>query len=224
MYSIAIDGPSSAGKSTVAKEVAKKLSFIYVDTGAMYRATAIYFSRNNVKKEDENTISSRLKEVNIELRYENGVQQVLLNNENVTSLLRSEEMGQFSSIISTYAAVRKYLVSLQQEIGKKNNIVMDGRDIGTVVLPDANLKIFLTADVDIRAERRCLELQAKGLNKTFDEVKEDLIVRDERDQNRKESPLKKADDAILLDSSFLSVEEVCEKILNLWNSKMKCEE
>lgn len=224
MYSIAIDGPSSAGKSTVAKELAKKLSFVYVDTGAMYRATAIYFSRNNVLATEEDEISSRLNEINIELCYENGSQQVLLNNENVTSFLRSEEIGNFSSMISTYAAVRKYLVSLQQEIGKKQNIIMDGRDIGTVVLPNADLKIFLTADVDTRAQRRCLELQAKGINKTFEEVKKDLNERDYRDQNRKESPLRQAEDAILLDSTYLSVEEVCEKILNLWNNKMKCEE
>lgn len=224
MYSIAIDGPSSAGKSTVAKELAKKLSFVYVDTGAMYRATSIYFSRNNVLATEENEISSRLNEINIELCYENGSQQVLLNKENVTSFLRSEEIGNFSSMISTYAAVRKYLVSLQQEIGKKQNIIMDGRDIGTVVLPNADLKIFLTADVDTRAKRRCLELQAKGINKTFEEVKKDLNERDNRDQNRKESPLRQAEDAILLDSTYLSVEEVCEKILNLWNNKMKCEE
>lgn len=220
-YSIAIDGPGSAGKSTIAKQLARKLNFIYVDTGAMYRAAAIYFIRKNIASTAEDKICSLLDEITIELKQENESQQVYLNKENVTNLLRTEQVGEFSSVISTYQKVREKLVSLQQEMGKKSSIIMDGRDIGTVVLPNANLKIFLTATIEVRAKRRYLELKEKGIVKTEEEVLKDLMIRDDRDINRKHSPLKQAADAILLDTTNLTIEEVCDEILKLWEEKQK---
>lgn len=210
---IAIDGPAGAGKSTIAKLVAQKMNFVYVDTGAMYRAMGIYFVKRGISPEDENAISSACQDADISITYENGTQQVLLNGENVTELLRTEDAGKMASATSGYIAVRKKLVELQQKLAAKENVVMDGRDIGTVVLPKADLKIYLTASVETRAKRRFLELTEKGITCNIKEIEKDIEERDYRDMHRENSPLKKAEDAVYLDSSHMSIEEVAEMIM-----------
>lgn len=212
MYSIAIDGPAGAGKSTIAKTIAKKLEFIYVDTGAMYRAMALYFIRNGIDPSDENAINAACADVHVGIAYENGAQQVLLNGENVTGLIRTEEVGNMASKTSAYPTVRATLLDLQRSC-EKADILMDGRDIGTNVLPDADLKIYLTASSEIRARRRYDELIEKGEKADLAQIEKDIIIRDKQDMERKIAPLKKAEDAVLVDSSDMTIEEVVECIL-----------
>ena len=216
-YSVAIDGPAGAGKSTIAKMVAKKLGFIYVDTGAMYRAMALHLLRKGIPATDSAAISAACEDADITIQYQNGEQVVLLNGENVNGLIRTEEVGNMASSSSTNGDVRKKLVSLQQRLAKTAEVIMDGRDIGTVVLPDANVKIYLTAGSDVRAKRRYDELTAKGETCDLQKIEKDIIERDERDMNREISPLRQADDAILVDSSYMTIEEVVEKIISLIN-------
>ena len=207
-YAIAIDGPSGAGKSTIAKRVAKELSFIYVDTGAMYRAMALFFLRKGIDPADEAAIASSCAEVEISLEYAGGVQQILLNGENVTGLIRTEEVGKMASATSVYLPVRKKLVELQRQLASKKDVIMDGRDIGTAVLPDATLKVYLTASSRVRATRRYKELVEKGTVCDLDEIEKDIIERDARDMNRELSPLRQAEDAVLLDTSNMTFAEV----------------
>ena len=207
IYNIAIDGPAGAGKSTIARRVAKELSFIYVDTGAMYRAMGIYFSDLGIAPEEQEKIEAACKDVKISISYENGEQQVYLNGVNVTGRLRTEEAGKMASATSAYLEVRKKLVELQQEMAENTDLVMDGRDIGTVVLPDATVKIFLTATPEARATRRWKEYQAKGIDTPYEEVLADVKQRDYQDTHRAAAPLKQAEDAVLLDTSELDFEQ-----------------
>lgn len=215
MYNIAIDGPAGAGKSTIAKIVAKELGFIYVDTGAMYRTMALACYRDGIKADEEEKVIEKCGEVNISLKYENGVQKVYLDNEDVSTLIRQEEIGNMTSAIAVYGPVREILVAMQQELADKNNVVMDGRDIGTAVLPSADLKIYLTASARTRAERRYRELLEKGQSCDIDEIEKDIRERDFRDMNRKISPLVQAEDAVLVDSSDMDIEQVVETIKKL---------
>jgi len=212
-YSIAIDGPAGAGKSTIAKRIAKHLNFIYVDTGAMYRALALYFIRNNISPDEKEKIKNACNNADITIEYLNGEQQVILNGENVSHLIRTEEVGNMASAASVYPSVRLKLVELQRNLAKKANVVMDGRDIGTYVLPNADLKIYLTAGSSERARRRYLELKERGIAADISEIEKDIIERDKRDMNRDFAPLRQAEDAILIDSSDMTIEEVNETII-----------
>ncbi len=214
--SIAIDGPAGAGKSTIARRVAKTLGFIYVDTGAMYRAMALYMIKNGIDASESDKISATCESADITIRHEDGEQVVYLNGENVNGLIRTEEVGNMASASSVNGDVRKKLVQLQQKLAETTDVVMDGRDIGTVVLPNANLKIFLTASSKVRAKRRFDELSAKGCNCNIEEIEKDIIDRDYRDMHREISPLKQAEDAVLVDSSDMTIDEVSEKILSLF--------
>jgi len=218
--SVAIDGPAGAGKSTIAKSVANKLQYIYVDTGAMYRAMAIYFIKNKIDPTDEDAINNACENVNITIEYLNGEQQVILNGENITSVLRNEEVGKIASKTSIYAKVRTKLVELQRELASTTDVIMDGRDIGTTVLPNANVKIYLTASVEARASRRYKELLEKGECPNFDIIKNDIENRDYQDMNRENSPLKQAEDAVLVDSSDINIEETIAAIINEINKKL----
>ena len=209
---IAIDGPAGAGKSTIAKKLAADLGYVYVDTGAMYRSMAYYFLTNHIDAGDEKAVEAACPDVNVTIQYVNGEQQVLLNGENVNSVIRKEEVGNMASTISVYPVVRTKLVELQRQLAAKENVIMDGRDIGTVVLPDANVKIYLTASSKVRAQRRFDELTAKGISCDMNEIEKDIIDRDYRDMHRETSPLKQAEDAILLDSSDLDIEGVVAKM------------
>ncbi len=214
--SIAIDGPAGAGKSTIAKIVSKKLGFIYIDTGAMYRAMAVHMIRNGVSGEDSAEIEKNIDSADISIGHENGEQVVYLNGENVNSQLRTEQVSAMASKTSANAKVRAKLVELQQKMAKTTNVVMDGRDIGTVVLPDSELKVYLTAGTRVRAERRYKELIEKGETCNIDEIEEDIKERDHRDMTRENSPLKKADDAVEIDSSYMTIDEVADKIIELY--------
>ncbi len=214
-YNIAIDGPAGAGKSTIAKAVAKRMGLIYVDTGAMYRAMALFMIREKVNPQDAEAISAKCKEADITIDYENGEQVVRLNGENVNGMLRTEEVGNMASVTSVQPAVRVKLVELQQALAKVRDCIMDGRDIGTCVLPDAQVKIYLTASSEVRAKRRFDELTAKGETCDLAQIKADIEERDYRDMNREHSPLKQAEDAVLVDSSDMTIEEVIEKIIGL---------
>ncbi|WP_429146449.1 (d)CMP kinase [Anaerotaenia torta] len=218
MFNIAIDGPAGAGKSTIAKILARKLNFIYVDTGAMYRAMALYFLRNNIDASDSGRIEAACKEVDITLEYRDGEQVVLLNGERVNEYIRTEEVGNMASASSVNKAVRLKLVELQQSLAKKESVVMDGRDIGTYVLPRADLKIYLTAGTRERARRRWAELREKGQSADMDVIEQDIIDRDHRDMTREFAPLRQAEDAVFLDSSHMSIDEVVEYILELYRS------
>ncbi len=217
-YNIAIDGPAGAGKSSVAKEVAKKKGFIYVDTGAMYRAMALYLLRKGTDLSDAATIAEDCQGADISLKYEDGVQCVILNSENVNGLIRTAEVTAASSKSATVPELRKKLVELQQAIAKEKDVVMDGRDIGSVVLPDADLKIYLTASSEERARRRYKELLEKGEERDLEVLKAEIEERDYMDMHREESPLVQVEDAVYLDTSEMSFDEVVEKILGLiWN-------
>ncbi|MBE6150227.1 MAG: (d)CMP kinase [Firmicutes bacterium] len=218
-FKIAIDGPSSSGKSTLAKMIAKNLGFVYIDTGAMYRAMGYYFLKNNLDLNDIEIVNNNVNNVDVELNYVDGVLQVLLNGEDISGVIRKEEVGSAGSIISTYKLVRERLVSLQQKMASVCDVVMDGRDIGTVVLPDANVKIYLNADCHERAVRRHKELLEKGIDKSLEEVETDLKERDYRDMNRENSPLRKANDAIEIDSTNMEIEEVVEMVLSIVKEK-----
>lgn len=214
-YNIAIDGPAGAGKSTIAKAVARKLQIIYVDTGAMYRAMALFMLREGVDLSDADAISEKCKEADITIAYEGDGQVVYLNGENVTSCLRTEEVGNAASATSIQPAVREKLVELQRALAAKSDCIMDGRDIGTCVLPNAQVKIYLTASSEVRAKRRYDELQAKGVRCDLQKIKEDIEDRDYRDMHREHSPLCVAEDAVLVDSSYMTPEEVTAQILRL---------
>lgn len=216
MSSIAIDGPAGAGKSSIAKALSKRLGYIYIDTGAMYRAVALFFVENNVSDGTDSRIESLLEKLEISIKYEDGAQKVILNGEDVTGKLRLEEIGKLASKFSAIGSVREKLVALQRELAQKENVVMDGRDIGTVVLPNADLKIYLSASPKVRAKRRYLELLEKGhTDLDINEIEDEIIKRDEADMNREISPLKQADDAYYLDSSDMTLEEVVSKILSM---------
>lgn len=218
--SIAIDGPAGAGKSTIAKLVAERLHMIYVDTGAMYRAMGLHFHRKGIASNDEAAISLACKEADISILYQDGAQQVLLNGENVTAFLRTEEAGKMASATSGYTNVRKKLVELQQKLASEKSVVMDGRDIGTVVLPQAELKIYLTASVEARAKRRYLELTEKGIPCKIEEIAKDIEERDYQDMHRENSPLQKAEDALYLDSSEMTIREVSDAIIDALMQKL----
>lgn len=216
---IAIDGPAGAGKSTIARRVAKELSFIYVDTGAMYRAMALYLLRKEVNRDDTEQIGNICQDAEISIEYQNGEQIVLLNGENVNSYLRTEEVGNMASVSSAVPRVREKLLSLQRKLAKDMSVVMDGRDIGTTILPDADVKIYLTASSLTRARRRYLELQEKGTVCNLDDIQKDIEERDQRDMNREISPLRQAKDAVLVDSSDLTIQQVVDRILQIFRSK-----
>ena len=207
-YNIAIDGPAGAGKSTIAKKLAADLGYVYVDTGAMYRAMAYYFLQNGIDAKDEKAIADACSNVDVTIQYVNGEQQVILNGENVNGVIRKEEVGNMASATSVYPVVRTKLVELQRQLAAKENVIMDGRDIGTVVLPNANVKIYLTASSAVRAKRRFDELTAKGVECDIDAIEKDIIDRDYRDIHRETSPLRQAEDAVLLDSSNLDIDGV----------------
>ena len=216
MSSIAIDGPAGAGKSSIAKALSKRLGYIYIDTGAMYRAVALFFVENNVSDGTDSRIESLLEKLEISIKYEDGAQKVILNGEDVTGKLRLEEIGKLASKFSAIGSVREKLVALQRKLAQKENVVMDGRDIGTVVLPNADLKIYLSASSKVRAKRRYLELLEKGYTDLdINEIEDEIIKRDEADMNREISPLRQADDAYYLDSSDMTLEEVVSKILSM---------
>lgn len=214
-YNIAIDGPSGAGKSTIAKQVAKELGFIYVDTGALYRAMAVHFLKQGLTAEQPEKIIPACQSAEITIVYENGKQQVILNGENVTGMLREEAVGNMASRTSAIPEVRAKLLNLQREMAKKQNVVMDGRDIGTNVLPDAKIKIYLTASVETRAARRYNELVEKGVACDYETIAKDIEERDRRDMTREMAPLKQAEDAVYVDSSDMTIDEVTAKIKSL---------
>lgn len=220
-YAIAIDGPAGAGKSTIAKRAAKALSFIYVDTGAMYRAMGLYFLRKGISPEDQEEIEKACEDIQVSITYENGEQQVLLNGENVSGEIRREEVGNMASKTSANSRVREKLVALQRELASRENVVMDGRDIGTQVLPNATVKIYLTASSRERAKRRYLELQEKGMAANLEEIEADIIERDHRDMTREISPLCQAEDAVLVDASYMTIAEVTEAVLKAFEEKRK---
>ncbi|HIY62245.1 MAG TPA: (d)CMP kinase [Candidatus Mediterraneibacter stercoripullorum] len=214
-YNVAVDGPAGAGKSTIAKLVAKEKGYIYVDTGAMYRGLAIHFIKKGADPENREAIAACCRDAQVTIGYEAGVQQVYLNGENVTALLRTEEVGNMASKISVIPEVREKLLDLQRSLAREKDVIMDGRDIGTNILPDADVKIYLTASVETRAMRRYNELREKGEDCELGEIERDIRERDERDMNREIAPLKKAGDAVLIDSSDLTIEEVVERICSL---------
>jgi cytidylate kinase len=220
---IAIDGFSSCGKSTLAKQLAKVLNYVFVDSGAMYRAIALHFFRNNIDINNDNAVTEALRHVQLEFEYNatKGTSDILLNNENVESLIRDMHISQIVSAISANKYVREFSVAQQQKMGEQKGIVMDGRDIGTTVFPNAELKIFVTADVDVRVERRYAELVAKGDIVSKDEVKENLVSRDHIDSTREFSPLKQAHDALILDNSNITREEQLEIALKWAQEKME---
>ena len=211
-YNVAIDGPAGAGKSTIAKLVAKEKGYIYVDTGAMYRGLAIHFLDKGIQPQETEKVIEACKDAEVTIAYEDAVQHVYLNGKDISSRLRNEEVGNMASVTSAIPEVRKKLLELQQNLAKTQNVIMDGRDIGTNILPDADVKIYLTASVDTRAKRRFDELKEKGQDCDFDAIKEDIKERDARDMNREIAPLKKAEDAILVDSSEMTIEQVVETI------------
>ena len=215
MNNIAIDGPAGAGKSTIAKMAAKKLGYIYVDTGSMYRAMALYFIRNQISGDDEASVSKACADIDISIEYLNEEQVVLLNGENVNSLIRTEQIGKMTSDTSKYKAVREKLLDIQRGLAAKNNVIMDGRDIGTCVLPDAKTKIYLTASSKERAKRRYKELMEKGVTCEIDQIEKDIIARDEQDMNRKIAPLRQAEDAVYLDTSDMTIDEVVDEIIKI---------
>ena len=214
-YSIAIDGPAGAGKSTIAKLIAKKKNYIYVDTGAMYRAMALFFLESGVAPDEQDKIAEACTDVDVTISYENGEQIVWLNGRNVNGLIRTEEVGKMASASSANKDVREKLVELQRALAEKESVVMDGRDIGTVVLPNANVKVYLTASSRVRAVRRYEELKAKGEQCDLEVIEKDIIERDYRDMNRDISPLKQAEDAVLLDSSDMTIEEVADAVIEM---------
>lgn len=212
-YSIAIDGPAGAGKSTIAKAVAKSLGYYYVDTGALYRGLAFGLMQKGVPFADEKAVEKEIQNLDVELLYENGVQKVFCNGKDCSAFIRTSEIGEGASVISQYASVREKLLDLQRNVARQHSCVMDGRDIGSVVLPHANKKFFLTASPEVRARRRTLEFREKGEPANYEAVLEEVKKRDERDMNRLVAPLKQVEDAIFIDSSDLKVEEVVDRIL-----------
>lgn len=219
-FNIAIDGPAGAGKSTIARRVAKELGFLYVDTGAMYRTIALYLLRNGIDCGQEEALERALREIEVGLAYEDGEQQVFLNGENVSGQIRTEAVSQMASVSSARPMVRAKLLQLQRSMAQEHDVLMDGRDIGTLILPDAQLKIFLTASPQARARRRFLELQAKGVQACLEEIEREMEERDYRDTHRETAPLRQAEDAVLVDTSDMTVEEVVAKILELAEERL----
>lgn len=218
---IAIDGPAGAGKSTIAKLAAKELSFIYVDTGALYRAIGLCAKRNNIGSKDVEKILEMIKDIKVELAFNDKKEQiVLLNGEDVSSLIRTPEISMYASDVSAIPEVRAFLLDLQRNMAKTNNIIMDGRDIGTVVLPDAKVKIFLTASAEVRAKRRYDELVEKGMDVKYEDVLSDVITRDYNDSHRETAPLKPAEDSVIVDTSGLDLEESVEKLISIMKERM----
>ena len=219
--SIAIDGPAGAGKSTIAKRLAKELGYYYVDTGAIYRTVAYFMDLLGIAPKDIDGVSRYIDELNVEIEYdEDGLQHMIMNGMDVTGDIRTQDISQKASLISAHAVVREMLLDMQRDVAKKHNVIMDGRDIGTVVLPRADVKIFLTASVEVRAQRRYLELQAKGAKDSYEKVLADIKQRDHQDTTREIAPLKQAKDAVLVDSTDLDVETVVEKIRGIVAEKV----
>ena len=219
MIRIAIDGPSGSGKSTLAKAVAQELGIIYVDTGALYRTIGYHVYLNGKDPHNAQEVAGLLSGINIELKYENGAQKVILNGEDLGDKIRMPEMSMYASAVSTIPAVREFLLEMQKSLARENSVVMDGRDIGTVIIPDADLKIFLTASDETRAMRRTIELQSKGVDVKYEDVLSDLIERDRQDKNRDIAPAVPADDAIFFDNSNMSVEESLNEMVRLLNER-----
>lgn len=215
LFSIAIDGPAGAGKSTIAKLLAKKLGCVYIDTGAMYRSVGYYCMQNNVDYNDVKVVESHLPKIELELKYTEEGQMIFLNGNNVSTCIRTNEVAAAASKVATYSAVREEMVRRQQQMAEKQSVVMDGRDIGTVVLPFATLKIFLTASVEERAQRRYKEYIEKGMTVSLEALQEEIRLRDEQDSTRDISPLKQADDALLLDTTNVSIEDIVKNIYEL---------
>lgn len=220
-YKIAIDGPAGVGKSTIAKRLASLFHFTYVDTGAMYRTIALYYIEKRLPLENEAVVLSHLNDIEISLRYIDGMQNIFLNGKNVTDLIRTPEVSTGSSQVAVIGGVREKLVKLQREIGEKQNVVMDGRDIGTKVFPDADVKLFLTATCEERAKRRMAEMREKGMQASYDEILESIRFRDENDSNRKIDPLKPASDAIMVDNTQDTLEQTVERIKNIIKERLK---
>lgn len=214
MINIAIDGPAGAGKSSVAKAVAAKLGFIYVDTGALYRSIGVNALRHNISTDNADAVTAILPETKVELKYIDGTQRVILNGEDVSEAIRMPEASMAASNVSAIPAVRAFLLDLQRDMAKNNNVIMDGRDIGTVILPDADYKFFLTASAEVRADRRFKELKEKGIDVDYNALLEEIIQRDYNDSHRATAPLKQAEDAILIDSSNLTLDESIDAIVN----------
>ena len=223
-YNVAIDGPAGAGKSTIAKLVAKEKGYIYVDTGAMYRALAVHFLEKGIAAEDTAGIIAAAREAEVSIRYEEGVQQVYLNGENISSRLRTEEVGNMASMTSLVPEVRERLLELQRSLARERDVIMDGRDIGTNILPDADVKVYLTASVETRAKRRFDELTEKGLTCDYEEIAKDIRERDERDMNRETAPLRQAEDAELVDTTGLDLEESFWRLLGLIRDRLGVKE
>ena len=219
-FNIAIDGPAGAGKSTIAKRAAKELSFIYVDTGAMYRSIALGLLRGGVDIEDTQALEKALEQIEVSIGYENHEQQVFLNQENVSGLIRTEEVSRMASAASAKPQVRAKLTELQRSLARREDVLMDGRDIGTMILPDAQLKIYLTASVHTRALRRYKELIERGEDCSLEDIEKDIEERDYRDMHRETAPLCQAEDAVLIDSSEMTIDEVLERIISLAKSRM----
>ena len=220
MINVAIDGPAGAGKSTVARVAAQKLGYIYVDTGALYRAVGVYCLRNSIVTTDVDGVGAILKDITVELKFIDGVQHVFLNGDDVSTEIRLPEASMAASNVSAIPSVRAFLFDLQRDIAAKNNCLMDGRDIGTVVLPNAQVKIFLTADPEERAMRRYKELIEKGSNVTFEEVLEDLKVRDYNDSHREIAPLKPAEDSVIVNTTGMTLEESIATIVKTVEGKI----
>ena len=218
-FNIAIDGPAGAGKSTIARRAAGQLGFVYVDTGAMYRAMALYFLRKGINPADEEAVSRTCSEAEVSIRYQDGAQQVLLNGEDVSGQIRTEEVGKTASVVSAYMPVREKLTELQKELAARENVIMDGRDIGTCVLPQAPAKIYLTASVEVRALRRFRELTEKGEACDLEDIKKDIADRDWKDMHREHAPLRQAEDAVVVDSSNMTIDQVVEAILAVAKEK-----
>ncbi len=213
MFKIAIDGPSGAGKSTLAKQLSKRLGFVYVDTGALYRSIGLYIYENSVSPDDSEAVVSRLPEITLELKYNEGSQEVWLNGRCVNGKIREPHISMYASKVSAIPRVREFLLETQRSIARANNVIMDGRDIGTVIMPDADVKLFLVSSFETRAERRVKELAEKGITVTYEEVLSDMIERDKNDSTRKTAPLTAADDAVMLDNSKFTLEETLEAAL-----------
>ena len=220
MFKIAIDGPSGAGKSSVAKALSKKMGIVYVDTGALYRTVGYYIRSVGADPKSAEEVTPHLKDINIEVKYENGTQCVYLNGENLGDKIREPEISMYASAVSAIPAVRAFLLETQKSVARANNVVMDGRDIGTVILPDAEVKIFLTASVECRAMRRVLELKEKGMEAKYEDVLAEMIERDNNDRNRDVAPAVAADDAVVLDNSELTMEETLEKIIEIAKTRI----
>ena len=220
-FNIAIDGPSGAGKSSISKEVAKILGYVYIDTGALYRTVGLYIFRNNINPEDVNSVTAALSDINVEIAYENKEQHVYLNGEDVSSDIRQHHISDYASKVSAIPSVREFLLGLQRKLASYNNAIMDGRDIGSVVLPNADLKIYLTASAEARANRRFLELKEKGQDVPYEQVLSDIIDRDKRDMERPIAPLKVAEGAIIVDTSDINFKQSVDKIIELISEKLK---